>query len=80
MLLKQTSQAPGHNILGDSRKYPYHTMDGFFWNSEGKNWGGEGAGSLNWRCEGMDGFLYYCNSEGKQESPQGTDVCIPQKW
>ena len=39
MLLKQTSQAPGHNILGDSRKYPYHTMDGFFWNSEGKNWG-----------------------------------------
>ena len=55
-------------------------MDGFFWNSEGKNWGGEGAGSLNWRCEGMDGFLYYCNSEGKQESPQGTDVCIPQKW
>ena len=40
--------------------------------------GGEGAGSLNWRCEGMDGFLYYWNSEGKQESPQGTDECIPQ--
>ena len=55
-------------------------MDGFFWNSEGKNWGGKGAGSLNWRCEGMDGFLYYWNWEGKQESPQGTDVCIPQKW
>ena len=28
--------------------------------------GGEGAGSLNWRCEGMDGFLYYWNSEASR--------------
>ena len=28
----------------------------------------------------MDGYLYYWNSEGKQESPRGTDKCIPRKW
>lgn len=78
MLLKQTSHAPGHNILGDSRKYPHHTTDGFFGGEfRGQRVGVGGAGSLKWRCEGMDGYLYYWNSEGKQESLQGTDECIP---
>lgn len=39
--------------------------------------GGGDAGCLNWRFEGMDGYLYYWNSEAKQESSQGTDECIP---
>ena len=36
-----------HDILGDSRKYPYQTMDGF---SEFRGQGGVGGGgSLNWK-------------------------------
>ena len=37
--------------LGNSRKYPYHTTDGF---SEVR---GQGGGSLNWKSEGMGGYL-----------------------
>ena len=36
--------------LGDSRKYPCHTMDGFL------EFRGQG-GSLNWKSEGMGGYL-----------------------
>ena len=72
MSLKQTSHAPGHSILGDSRKYPYHTTNSFFLEFRGQRLGGGGAGSLSWRSERMDGCLYYWNLEGKQESPQRT--------
>ena len=36
--------------MGDSRKYPHHTTDGF---SEIRGQGG----SLNWKSEGMGGYL-----------------------
>ena len=40
-----------HDILGDSRKYPYQTMDGFL---EFRGQGG-GGGSLNWKSGGIRG-------------------------
>ena len=40
------------NKMGGSRKYPYHTTDGL---SEFRGQGG--GGSLNWKSEGMGGYL-----------------------
>ena len=77
MSLKQTSHAPGHSILADSRQYPYHTTDSFFLEFQGQRLGGGGAGSLNWRSERMDGCLYCWKLEGKRESPENCQECIP---
>ena len=60
--------------LGDSRKYPYHTMDSLKeFRGQGRESKGMGGDAYNWNSEGMVG-----GGGVDLEFPQGTDTeCIP---